>query len=156
MPGKVFDALEKAGRDIMLSTSVCTQDVVTHRWVVSMLSKNLVAQVSDNSGWKLRSYWMLLFVCQKIAKHKKSVCQIHDKGWCFLCYGHIADMGQRQLWWQKKQWALQGMYLQQPGPSLKYEEHWTLASSKHPRQDFWKLQLKQLLVVARVIHKTTI
>ncbi|CAK9191616.1 unnamed protein product [Sphagnum troendelagicum] len=30
--GKVFDALEKAGRDIMFSTSVCTQDVVTHRY----------------------------------------------------------------------------------------------------------------------------
>jgi hypothetical protein len=56
VPGKVFDALEKAGRDIMLSTSVCTQDVVTHRWVVSMLSKSLVAQFSDNSGWKFRSY----------------------------------------------------------------------------------------------------
>jgi hypothetical protein len=56
VPGKVFDALEKAGRDIMFSTSVCTQDVVTHRWVVSMLSKSLVAQFSDNSGWKFRSY----------------------------------------------------------------------------------------------------
>ncbi len=37
VPGKVFDALEKAGRDIMLSTSVCTQDVVTHRWFLCFL-----------------------------------------------------------------------------------------------------------------------
>jgi hypothetical protein len=32
-PAKVFDALEKAGTDVMQSTAMLTQDVVTHRFV---------------------------------------------------------------------------------------------------------------------------
>lgn len=32
-PAKVFDALEKAGTDVMQSTAMFTQDVVAHRFV---------------------------------------------------------------------------------------------------------------------------
>lgn len=157
----------------MQSTSMYTQDVVTHRWNFLYMQQFSFCSMYTILP-KTSIFWLFVQIrlifsvnflavprwsCQNLATklyilfyYCFAECDTDNCDWMNsllnlkLVFENLADMGKEQVKWQGRQCQLPAMCLQQRGQCPRFVELWIRVSSKHQKQVCWKRRPKQLWV----------